>query len=123
MLDVHGRGSQDVRPGMPTRLPQLQMRVTQGAAAPVVTLDGEIDLNTIGSLRACLDRLEGRVVVDLAAVSFVDASGLGVFAGTRTRLRGGGGDLRVRSPHDHVRRVLEITGLDDLIVNAKSPIR
>jgi len=87
----------------------------------VVIVAGEIDLATVEELRESLDALDGRIVVDLAvvdlaAVSFIDAAGLGVFAGTRKRLRSRRGDLRLRAPQDQVRRVLEVVGLDDWII-------
>jgi anti-anti-sigma factor len=73
---------------------------------------GEIDLETSASLRQALAPLHGRVVVDLGEVSFIDSSGMSVFAVTRKRLAGDGGTLTLRAPRPHVRRVLEITGLD-----------
>ena len=116
MVDIHGRGARDARPGMPTRLSQPQFRVAKVTDPPVVIVAGEIDLATVEELRESLDALDGRIVVDLAAVSFIDAAGLGVLAGTRKRLRSRRGDLRLRAPQDQVRRVLEVVGLDDWII-------
>jgi anti-anti-sigma factor len=82
----------------------------------VVILTGEIDLDTVDDLQRCLDTLEGRVVVDLYAVPFLASAGLGTLAGARKRLRANDGDLRLRSPQDQVRRVLEIMGIDDWII-------
>jgi anti-anti-sigma factor len=86
----------------------------------VVIVAGEIDLATVNELRAALDALDGRIVVDLATVSFLDATGLGVLAGTRKRLRSCGGDLRLRAPQDQVRRVLEVAGCDDWIIEERA---
>jgi anti-sigma B factor antagonist len=101
---------------MPSQLPQLHVRVTHATTAAIVILTGEVDLGTVTKLRDCLDVLDGNVVVDLFGVPFVDSSGLGVFAATCKRLRAAGGDLRLRSPQDHVRRVLELTGLESLVI-------
>jgi anti-sigma B factor antagonist len=116
VLDVHGQDGGGVRSGMPSQLPQLRVRVQQATTAAVVILPGEVDLATLGQLRDCLDALDGNVVLDLFAVSFLDSSGLGVLAATRKRLRAQGGDLRLRSPQDHVRRVVEITGLGGMVI-------
>ena len=55
-----------------------------------------------------------RVVVDLADVSFMDSSGLGVLIGALRRLRELGGHLALVCGEGPVRRVLAITGLDRL---------
>ena len=48
-------------------------------------------------------------VVDLAAVSFIDAAGLGVLLGAHRRRAGG---LALRAPSRCVRRLLALTGHD-----------
>jgi len=66
-------------------------------------------------LRAVLSPLEGVVTVDLAAVTFVDSSTIGVFVGAHKRLSADGGALRLRSPQGLPRRALEVVGLKDWI--------
>ena len=117
MLDFRTEAGDEAQAGTPIRRPQLLVDVARIRDAPVVFLTGEIDLATRDELRACLDELEGRIVVDLHEVPFLDCSALGVFAGTRKRLLKGGGDLRLRSPQDHVRRLLEITGLEVMVID------
>jgi anti-sigma B factor antagonist len=116
VLEAPGQNVRGVRAGTPITRRRLHIRVAHVASAPVVILTGEIDLDTVGELRRCLDALDGRVVVDLYAVPFLDSSGLGAIAGARKRLRANDGDLRLRSPQDQVRGVLEIMGVDDWII-------
>jgi anti-anti-sigma factor len=80
----------------------------------VCRLRGELDTSTTGQLRAYLaERVaEDRdVVVDLAGVTFVDSSGLGVLVGALKRFQAEGHELSLRSPTPTLLRVLEMTGL------------
>ena len=56
-----------------------------------------------------------RVVVDLAAVSFIDSSGLGALIGGLKTARQAGGDLRIAAPTDQVTTVLGLTNLDRVL--------
>lgn len=60
------------------------------------------------------------VVVDLSATEFIDSSGLGaLIAGLKT-CRQAGGDLRIASPTEQVRTVLQLTNLDRVLRPAAS---
>jgi len=90
----------------------------EDAAAPVVTVAGEIDVATAPSLR---DRLQARVaggdatiVVDLLQVSFLDSTALGVLVGALKRCREAGGDLRLVIAEPRILKVFEITGLTEV---------
>ena len=92
-----------------------QFSVTNDGATTVVVVSGELDLATRDELRAALAPLAGKIVVDLADVTFLDSSCIGVLAGAGQRLREDGGELHVRNPADVPRRALEITGLGGMI--------
>jgi anti-sigma B factor antagonist len=96
----------------------LTFTAREVAGRCVVRVAGEIDLASSPSLDVCLRGLDGVVIVDLADVTFIDSSGLGVLIRHWKRLRSRSLDLRVRAPQDNVRRVFEVTGLDDLLVDA-----
>ncbi len=90
----------------------------EGTAAPVVSVSGEIDVATAPSLR---NRLQARVaggdttvVVDLAHVSFLDSTALGVLVGALKRCREAGGDLRLVITEPRILKVFEITGLTEV---------
>jgi anti-anti-sigma factor len=83
-----------------------------------VVLAGELDPHSADSLAEALHELGAdgsvdRVVVDLAAVGFIDSSGLRVLLSADEALAGGGSKLVLRAPSDAVRRLLEITDLLD----------
>ncbi len=87
------------------------------AHALVLTLAGEHDAYDAPSLRkaflAAAEQRDGRVIVlDLAAVSFLDSTGLGTIVGLLRRVREAGGELRVVLPETEARRIFELTALD-----------
>ncbi len=64
--------------------------------------------------RALLDTLAGEpelLVVDLAEVTFIDSTALGVLIEARSRMADRGG-FRLAAPGLEVRRALEVSGLD-----------
>ena len=92
---------------------RLRSRAVDGAV--VLEVNGELDLHSSPPLRAELLRLsEGaspQIVVDLAGVSFIDSTGIGVLVGGLKKARERGGKLVFCSPQPRVKRVFEITGL------------
>ena len=97
-------------------------RLDEGAH--LITLAGELDLYSVDGFRAALDDAldDGaeRVVVDLTHVDFIDSVALGVLANGMKRLRSSGGGLGVVSGNPQIVRVFEITGLDRMLVLARS---
>jgi anti-anti-sigma factor len=92
-----------------------QFAVSQDGHGPVVTASGELDLAVRDDLRAVLASLTGTVTVDLAEVTFLDSSTIGVFVGAHNRLARDGGALRLRNPQELPRRALELVGLQEWI--------
>jgi anti-sigma B factor antagonist len=83
-----------------------------------VTISGEIDIATSPAMGDALAAGRGpaHLEVDMSAVTFMDASGIGVLLAARQRAVDGGGSLTVRAPSWAVRRVTGILGLDELLV-------
>jgi anti-sigma B factor antagonist len=83
---------------------------------PRVHVTGEVDLATAPLLRQTLaDLADGGarlITLEFGGVTFLDSSGLGVMVAAMKRLELQGGRIRVDHPRDNVRRVFEITGLD-----------
>ncbi|NLJ76050.1 MAG: anti-sigma F factor antagonist [Peptococcaceae bacterium] len=78
--------------------------------------NGELDLGVADQLRRTLDETieKGRaknLVINLAKVSFVDSSGLGVLLGRYNRISKNGGQVFIVSPQPQVRKVLDLSGL------------
>ena len=87
--------------------------------ASTVTVAGEIDFATSPQLRQALAdvlRTKGRdTVVDLSAVAFVDASGIGVLVGAANLANSGGGQLLLRRPSRAVLLLLDHLDLDGVL--------
>jgi anti-sigma B factor antagonist len=77
----------------------------------VVALHGELDLvdapAVADALRVVAAR-EPRIIVDLAGLEFIDASGVAALSRGRRHARHAGGDLLLAAPQGLVRRVLAI---------------
>ena len=54
-------------------------------------------------------------MIDLAAVTFLDSSGLGAIVGTLRRLRERDGRLTIVEPETAASRIFEHTGLDTVL--------
>ena len=104
-----------------TSPPASPMEITVQGEGPdiVLVVEGELDLSTTASLRACLDHAAadscGTVVLDLAGVSFMDSSGLAAIAMLHRGLSESGRSVELRSPSPFAAKVLDISGLAALI--------
>jgi anti-sigma B factor antagonist len=99
--------------------------VTAIPVLPVVTvtISGEIDIATSRTMRDALATGPGpaHLEVDMSAVTFMDASGIGVLLAVRQQAVDGGGSLTLRAPSGAVRRLTGVLGLDDLLATRCAP--
>jgi anti-sigma B factor antagonist len=84
----------------------------------LVTLTGEVDIYTAPRLKEhMLELFEAGVrdmVVDLAAVTFIDSTALGVLIGGVRRVNDLGGTMALVVATRPVERILKVTGLDQV---------
>jgi anti-sigma B factor antagonist len=96
--------------------PVAEFTVETATGTPVLVITGEIDISTAPQLREHLQQLDAHeVVVDLTAMTFIDSTGLGVLVGAVKRLHESGGDLVLRHPSRSTRKVLDISGLAQMV--------
>lgn len=85
----------------------------------VVTVPGDLDFwsaeDLAGQLAAPARDGGHGVVVDMAAVAYMDSTGLRVLLGAARDLRAAGGELRLAAPADHVLRIIELTQVGPLL--------
>jgi anti-sigma B factor antagonist len=85
------------------------------AGAPVLSIAGEVDMSNVVSiemeLEAVLAERPSRLVCDLSALEFIDSSGIALFLRAAERTD----RLELRSPSSIVRRVIQATGLSDVL--------
>ncbi len=105
----------------PVSVTPFGVNITYADADATVAIVGEVDLRTSHELGrvidAVIDRGHRKVVVDLSACTFLDASGLGVMAAAADRLNllTPNVALTLRSPSTMVRRILEVAELHKVI--------
>ena len=85
-----------------------------------VRLDGELDHDRVGPIRAELDALISdpkvkHLVLDMGGVSFMDSSGIAVVLRTWRRMSQLGGVMTVRNVPPQAAKVLKAAGIDKLI--------
>ena len=96
----------------------VQNRVDDGVA--VVTVTGDVDVATCAALRDSLlqviaDENFRGLVVNLAGVSFIDSTGIGVLVGAWRRTKATDGDLALASTSRQAQSVLDATGLTKVL--------
>jgi|tagenome__1003787_1003787.scaffolds.fasta_scaffold20744699_2 anti-sigma B factor antagonist len=83
----------------------------------VVRVEGEIDLATAPSLQeALLDAIGNHascVVADLAAVTFMDSTGIHIILNVNNAAMKQGTEFILRAPQPNVLRVINLVGLGD----------
>ncbi|WP_243706504.1 STAS domain-containing protein [Micromonospora sp. KC721] len=82
-------------------------------------LAGELDLSTSGELNDTIDRLaaegERHLLLDVSALTFCDSTGIAAFVRGDNRASAAGGWLRLTGARGRVDRVLQVTGLADVL--------
>ena len=86
----------------------------------LVRLSGELDHHTADEVRQEIDQqLEKHrnphIILNLAGLTFMDSSGLGVILGRYKRINEHGGTLAVCSLHPSVRKLFELSGLFKIV--------
>ncbi|MEU6236146.1 STAS domain-containing protein [Kitasatospora sp. NPDC047058] len=95
----------------------LSVSTRAWAGGSVLTLRGELDLDTVELVHTALDevlRTPGTVVViDCAGLEFCDSTGLNALLRARAVADGGGSRIELVHPRPLVLRMLELTGATD----------
>ena len=94
---------------------QLSMVVERQGGRALVRLRGELDIATAPMLANALNNASSEFVVDLADVTFLDASGLDALADASARAERDGNHLAVINADSFTQRIFELTGLDHLL--------
>jgi anti-sigma B factor antagonist len=92
----------------------VDLSTRDGDGHVVVVLCGELDMAAAAGVAAALAAAaasEPWVIVDLAGLRFIDASGLAALVRGRKQARHAGGDLLLAAPRHQVLRVLTLTRL------------
>ncbi len=94
----------------------LQLSTEQRDDSVIVTVRGDLDVVTSGQFDDCLTqarRASSRIILDLAAVDFLDTNCLAVIVGHWKKLMAAGGVLALAGARYRYTKALWITGLAD----------
>ncbi|MBC6457241.1 STAS domain-containing protein [Actinomadura sp. HBU206391] len=97
---------------------RLSIRTYNGTAT--VTVAGELDIATEPDLRSYMERVllgrHERIILDVSAVSFIGATGLGALVAVQRHARRRNTQMLLAGVHPSMFRLMEITKLDDYFV-------
>ena len=81
---------------------------------PVVTVSGELDVSNVDLLKASVASVTAnhpeRIIFDLSDLRYIDSAGIAVLLAAAAESA-----VRLRDPSRAVRRVVELTGLTDVL--------
>jgi anti-sigma B factor antagonist len=77
-------------------------------------LHGQLLASEIEGAASALEPVQGDLVLDLADLQYVSSAGLRLFLRTQARLADQGHALRLVNLGDHIRDLMEVTGLDQI---------
>jgi anti-anti-sigma factor len=103
------------RTSRPAPRGRIEIAVDAGPETTTVFIRGELDLVTMPflaeQLTTVLEKMPGRLVLDLSRTGFVDCGSARLLAATGRSLPAGQRPV-IRRPSPGVRRIFELTGLD-----------
>jgi anti-sigma B factor antagonist len=85
------------------------------AGVPIVTVSGDLDISNAGRLERAVASITAerpeRLIFDLSGLRFMDSAGIAVLLDAARKVNA----VRLRDPSPAVRRVVELTGLTDVL--------
>ena len=98
-------------------MPGVELSTSACDGHVVVALRGELDVTGAAEAEAAITALVARdqyLVIDMSTLDFIDCNSLGALRRARALARRGGGDLVLAAPRPLVRRLLALTGNDEV---------
>lgn len=99
----------------------MNMQSRRTGESLYIYLDGELDEHSVAQVRECADRLidenagASRAVFNLAAVRFMDSTGIGFLIGRYKKLRKYGMVMALESPNAGADKILALSGVYSLM--------
>jgi anti-sigma B factor antagonist len=98
-------------------MPGVELTTSACDGHLVVALCGELDVTGAADAEAAITALVARgqcLVIDMSALDFLDCSALGALLRAQAMARRGGGAVVLAAPRPLVRRLLALTGNDEV---------
>ena len=98
----------------------MEIRIESIGTTLVVKLSGEIDQSCAEEIRSDIDREitlrhVQNLILDFAAVEFMDSSGLGMIIGRYKQMKARGGKTMIIRAKPQVDKILSLSGLKKII--------
>lgn len=95
---------------------ELEVETSADAAGqPVIRVAGDLDISNVEGLRSAVERVTAgrpeRVTFELSALRFMDSAGVAVLLNVAREVS----SVRLHNPTLPVRRLVELTGLSDVL--------
>ena len=98
----------------------MEITTSYSSGRLILHLSGELDHH---GAKGAMDKIEGYLekymprdaVLDLAGLTFMDSSGIGVILGRYRILRDRGGKMAVCHMNPHIARIFHMSGMDRII--------
>ena len=91
------------------------MLTMEGGGGGPVVMSGRLDATQAATAQSYLDRLDGVVTLDCAALDYLSSAGLGVLLRTHKRLLAAGGRLRLTEVNRHLQDIFSYSGFDQIL--------
>ena len=98
----------------------LQVESTAQGRKLRIAVDSEVDVSNAEELRAQIDagladETTQQIEVDMAQVSYIDSTGIGVLVGSAHKAQDSGRVFQVLNPQPNVLRILGLLGVDEVL--------
>ncbi len=98
-------------------MPGVELKASVRDGHVVVVLRGDLDVTGAADAEAAIAALVApgqSLIIDMSALDFMDCASLGALLKVQTLARRGGGDVVLAAPQPQVRRLLALTGRDEV---------
>lgn len=124
-MSLSGSGGRDQPSSRPGLILDIQLLHELVDDESILRISGEVDMATAPAFRdaallAIIDHGPS-LTLDLSGVTFMDSTGLHVLVGTYRRVRVHGGTFKLRNIPEIVRKLLRVTGLDEVLAATGEP--
>ena len=94
----------------------MEIKVSELKRVTLFEVSGRVDSSSAAqlgeALNTAIDGGRNQLVIDVSGVDYMSSAGLREMVAALKRVRRGTGDIRLASPSDRVKEVLELAGLD-----------
>ena len=94
----------------------MEIKIREEKEVVIIILEGEVDISVTDPIRQkfreLIDGKKKFVLVNMASVSYIDSSGLGMFVETMQEMGKYGGKIKLVGLTDDVKKVFELTRLN-----------